>query len=156
MTYFYVKQFAVLSPEVLKRHRAALSPRILELVYTAWEMAPFAADLGWHGPPFRWNSERRTLIRAEIDALMFRLYGIDRSDVSHILDTFEVLQKNDGRRWGEYRTKRLILERYDAMAETDRLGVGQPYRTLLSPPPAHPSIAHDLSSRPDWCPDIDH
>ena len=37
--------------------------------------------------------------------------------------------------FGEFRTKRLILERYDAMAEAIRTGV--PYQTILDPPPGH-------------------
>ena len=123
---------------------------MLELSYTAWDMAPFGADLGWQGPPFRWDEERRAHIRAEIDALMFRLYELDRSDVEYILDTFERVGKNDTKQWGEYRTKRLILERYDAMVEADRSG--QPYRTVLDPPPADPSVAHDWSTQPDWYP----
>ena len=81
---------------------------------------------------------------------MFRLYGIDRPDVNYILDTFERIGKNDVKQWGEYRTKRLILERYDTMVETDRSG--QPYQTVLDPPPADPSVAHDWSTRPDWYP----
>ena len=150
MTYFYVKQFATPEPGILKRHRAALVPRLLELGYTAWDMAPFAADLGWHGPPFHWDTDRRTHIRSEIDALMFRLYGIDSSDVGYILDTFEVLQKKDLRRWGEYRTKRLTLERFDAMEQADH--DGHPYRTALDPPPADPSVAHDRATTPEWYP----
>ena len=29
------------------------SPRVLELTYTAIDLAPFARDLGYTGPPFR-------------------------------------------------------------------------------------------------------
>ena len=99
-------------------------------------------------PAFRWDAQRRALIRAELDALMFRLYGIDRADADYILDTFAVLQKDDLKRWGEYRTKRLTLERYNVMVEADRSG--QPYQTILDPPPADPAVAHDWSTRPDW------
>ena len=148
MSYFYVRQLAVPSPDTLRAHQSFVEQRILELCYTAWDMAPFGGDLGWDGPPFRWDAQRRALIRAELDALMFRLYGIDRADADYILDTFAVLQKDDLKGWGEYRTKRLTLERYDAMVEADRSG--QPYQTVLDPPPAHPSVAHDWSTQPDW------
>ena len=40
----------------------------------------------------------------------------------------------------EYRTKRVILEIYDAMAEATRTGA--PYATRLDPPPADPRVAH--------------
>lgn len=38
------------------------------------------------------------------------------------------------------RTKRAILEVYDAMAEAMRMG--RAYQTIVSPPPADPSVAH--------------
>lgn len=41
---------------------------------------------------------------------------------------------------GDYRTKRVILEIYDAMLEAIR--TGQPYQTRLEPPPADPRVAH--------------
>lgn len=135
MTFFYVKQVPMLKPDLLRQHSEFLVPRVLELCYTAWDMSGFATSLGWDGPPFRWDSVRRALIRAEIDALMFRLYGVARSDsdVNYIMDTFEALRKNEKKRWGDYRTKQLILERYDAMVEADNRG--QPYQTILDPPP---------------------
>ena len=148
LNFFYMKQLAVLPPGRLGQYEAFIESRVLELCYTAWDMAPFGGDLGWDGPPFRWDAQRRALIRAELDALMFRLYGIDRADADYILDTFAVLQKDDLKRWGEYRTKRLTLERYNAMVEADRKG--QPYQTILDPPPADPAVAHDWSTRPDW------
>jgi hypothetical protein len=51
-----------------------LLPRVLELTYTAWDLEPFAQDCGWSGPPFRWDEERRFLLRCELDAAFFRLY----------------------------------------------------------------------------------
>ena len=48
--------------------------RVLELSYTAWDLKPFAADCGWDGPPFRWDDERRLLLRCELDAAFFHLY----------------------------------------------------------------------------------
>lgn len=48
--------------------------RCIELIYTAWDLEPFAKDVGWDGPPFRWDEERRFLLRCELDAAMFHLY----------------------------------------------------------------------------------
>ena len=45
----------------------------------------------------------------------------------------------------EYRTRRVILERYDALAAASTSG--KPYQTVLSPPPADPSVA-DPDTRP--------
>jgi hypothetical protein len=54
--------------------REWLVPRVLELTYTAWDLQPFAKDCGYHGPPFKWNEDRRFVLRCEIDALFFHLY----------------------------------------------------------------------------------
>ena len=51
-----------------------ISSRVLELTYTAWDLETFAQDCGWSGPPFRWDEERRFLLRCELDAAFFHLY----------------------------------------------------------------------------------
>lgn len=48
---------------------------------------PFASDCGYEGPPFRWDPERRFLLRAELDAAFFHLYGLSRDAADYILDT---------------------------------------------------------------------
>jgi hypothetical protein len=80
------------------------------------------------------------LIRCELDALYFQLYGISRDDASYILDSFPIVHRKDEQQYGEHRTKRVILEIYDAMAEAERAGI--PYQTRLDPPPADPRVAH--------------
>jgi hypothetical protein len=115
-------------------------PRVLELTYTAWDLEPFAKDCGYDGPSFRWDENRRFLLRCELDAAYFHLYGIARDDVDYIMETFPIVKRKDAQKYGEYRTKRVILEIYDAMA--DAMHTGKPYSTLLDPPPADPRVAH--------------
>jgi hypothetical protein len=110
------------------------------LTYIAWDLEPFARDVGYDGPPFRWEPGRRSLLRAELDAAFFHLYSISHGDADYILDSFPIVRKNDEKAYGEYRTKRVILEIYDAMAEATR--TGKPYQTRLDPPPADWSVAH--------------
>lgn len=117
-----------------------LLPRVLELTYTAWDLEPFAHDVGHEGPPFRWDPERRFLLRAELDAAFFHLYGIEKADVDYIMETFPIVRRKDEKGHGEYRTKRVILEIYDEMADSAR--TGKPYQTRLDPPPADPRVAH--------------
>lgn len=149
MSSFIIEQLPILPPTTY----AAPSPwqsatvlldfivgRVVELTYTAWDLEPFAQDLGYDSPPFRWDPTRRFLLRAELDAAFFHLYGLSREDTDYILDTFPIVQKNDVKAHGEYRTKRVILEIYDGMAEATRSGV--PYVTRLDPPPADPRVAH--------------
>ena len=138
MTQFIWKQLPVPTPATLEPHLDCIVPRVLELVYTAYEMTPFARDLGDDGEPFRWDEDRRAQLRAELDAFFFRLYGIDdRDDVDYILETFQTetggLKHNEIRDHGEYRTKRLVLTEYDRMAAAEASGV--PYESPLPKPP---------------------
>ncbi len=107
----------------------------MELSYITYDMEPFARDLGDEGAPFRWDEERRALLRAELDAAYFHLYVIGRDDADYIMETFPIVRRRDEERFGEYRTKRLILEIYDSMADVIRTGA--PYQTVLDPPPGH-------------------
>ena len=178
LSYFIIKQLPVLQPTTYSApcpwsndSTAFLIwflPRTLELTYTAWDLAPFAQDCGWSGPPFRWDEERRFLLRCELDAAFFHLYmpadingnwrPVDgetaadlarlnasfptpRDAAAYIMDTFPVVRRRDEAKYnGDYRTKRVILEIYDALAESIR--TGQPYQTRLDPPPADSRCCH--------------
>jgi hypothetical protein len=89
LTYGYLNQLPVLPPAKYRHGcpwaergqvRDWLLPRVLELTYTAWDLEPFAKDLGYTGPPFRWDESRRFLLRCELDAAFFHLYGIGREE----------------------------------------------------------------------------
>lgn len=110
-----------------------LAERVLELSFTSWDIAPFARCLGDDGPPFQWDSDRRSLLRAELDAAFFHLYDVSREDAEYIIDTFPIVRRKDEVKYGEYRTKRLIIEMYDTMAEAAR--TGKSYQTILDPSP---------------------
>ena len=153
MNYFILKQLPVLPPTAYDQPAPWdpastlaqwISPRVLELTYTARDLQGFGRDLDWDGPPFRWDPERRCLLRTELDTAFFHLYGLHRDDVAHVLDTFPIVRRNDERSYGEYRTKRFILECFDAMAKATISG--ETYRTGLVPPPADPSVAHSSQS----------
>ena len=83
----------------------------------------------------------------KLDAAYFHLYGIARDDVDYIMDTFPIVKRKDEAAHGEYRTKRVILEIYDAMQQA--IKTGQPYQTLLDPPPADPRVAHPPKNESD-------
>ncbi|MFN0085843.1 MAG: Eco57I restriction-modification methylase domain-containing protein, partial [Blastocatellia bacterium] len=144
LKYFTMRQLPVLPPSTYKQlcpwYLAQslcewIPPRVLELTYTAYDLRGFAEDCGYTGEPFRWDEARRFLLRCELDAAYFHLYGIGREDVDYILDTFPIVQRDDVKAHGEYRTKRVIMEIYDAM--TEAIATGAPYRTRLEPPPAN-------------------
>jgi hypothetical protein len=110
-----------------KKNLSLIVPRVLELIYTSRSLAPFARDLGYNGPPFAWNEDRRALLRAELDAFYARAYGLTRDQLRYVLDpadvrgtdypseTFRVLKSNEIARYREYRTARLVLDAWDRM-----------------------------------------
>jgi hypothetical protein len=117
-----------------------IKQRFIELTFTAYDLMPFAHDLGYDAPPFLWDINRRFLICCELDAAFFHLYNITREDVDYIMDTFPIVKRKDEEKHGEYRTKRVILEIYEEMAKA--IQTGQPYQTSLDPPPGDPRAAH--------------
>jgi hypothetical protein len=165
LTYFYFKQFPLPSSAF---YSAAtpwqpestvaewLLPRVLELTYTSWDLEPFAKDCGYAGPPFVWDDDRRSRLRAELDAAFFHLYlgtpeewnstasdalkshlPAPRDAVSHILETFPIVKKKDLESFGTFRTKHTILSIYDDLANASS-----------RPPPNHnpPSTSHLTTS----------
>ena len=89
---------------------------VLELTYTAHDMAPFARDMGHVDaagdvlPPFIWNEERRLHLRAKLDALYFILYGVfdpadtpqSRDDIRYIYSTFPIVERQEIAAHGSY------------------------------------------------------
>ena len=128
LKYNVFKQLPILPPSAYSEADIAfIVPRVLELTYTSHSMAPFARDLGYDGPPFAWDEDRRAHLRAELDAWYALAYGLTRDELRYVLDpkdvmgadypseTFRVLQKNEIAKHGEYRTQRLVLAAYDAL-----------------------------------------
>ena len=154
MTYNFVEQLAVLRPS---EFRAAASwdgsqtvdewlrPRIEELVATAADLAIFGREPE-ETRAFRWDRTRREILRAELDGAFFHLYRIERPDVDYIMDTFSIVKRKDMAEHGLYRTKELILAVYDRMSNA--IDTGEPYQTILDPPPAHPSLCLNPGSTP--------
>lgn len=128
MNFYVVEQLPVLNPETYdqvtswsgnKPLRDWMRDRVVELVFTASDLAGFAEDCGFSGTAFTWNEERRLRLRCELDAAFFRLYGIKLNDLRYIMDTFRMVREKDEERFGEYLTKRLIVEHYEAMSRSD-------------------------------------
>lgn len=82
---------------------------------------------GFPYPPFKWNDARRSVLRSDLDARFAKLYGLNRDELRYILDpqdvygsdfpseTFRVLKDKELREFGEYRTRRLVLEAWDQL-----------------------------------------
>lgn len=134
LNFFIAKQFAIIPPDYYKLNELDfITPRVMELVYTSESMRPFAQDIGYEGPSFAWNPERRAVLRAELDAYYAHLYGLTRDELRYILDpaevygedypseTFRVLKQNEIGQFGEYRTQRLVLQAWDRLVAEGRI-----------------------------------
>ena len=125
LTWYTVEQLPVIAPEAYDRRfgektaREIVRDHVLRLSYTAHDMAPFARDLGYDGPPFIWNEEERRHLRARLDALYFHLYGLSKDDADYILGTFPIVQRQDEAAFGHYRTRALVLAYMNALAAGD-------------------------------------
>ena len=97
---------------------------VLELTYTAHDMAPFARDMGYVNkagrvkPPFTWDEARRLHLRAKLDAVFFHLYGVtDRDDIRYIYSTFPIVERKEKATYGGvYRSRELCLAYMNALA----------------------------------------
>jgi hypothetical protein len=137
LTYTYLEQLPVLAPDAYEKPVSWLGgqaplalwvkDRVLELTYNSYEMAPWAQHLGDDGPPFVWDEDRRFVMRAELDAAYFHLYGIQRDDLLLVLDSFRAFRNRTPDLF--HATNAEITRVYDAMAK----GV---YTTELTPRPA--------------------
>jgi Eco57I restriction-modification methylase len=148
--YYLMKQLPVLAPHTYDQPTPWeggswladwIEKRVLELTYTAWDMEPFARDLGDDRPPFVWDEKRRFAIRAELDAAYFHLYGVEADDVDYIMDAFPTVNKRDAGR-----TKREILGIFKEMA--DAIDTGVPYRSALDPAPGR-GARHPARQKPE-------
>ncbi len=130
LNFFIAKQLPVLPPaKYTLSELDFIVSRVLELTYTSEYLRQWAEALDYQGDPFPWNPERRAQLRAELDAYYAILYGLTRDELRYILDpadvygddypseTFRVLKNNEMREFGEYRTRRLVLEAWDRLAE---------------------------------------
>ena len=125
LNWFIVEQLPVISPADYDRRFGDITARdlirdhVLRLTYTSHDMAPFARDLGYDGPPFIWDEEERRHLRARLDALYFHLYGLSREDAEYVLSTFPIVQREDKAAFGRYRTRDLILSYMNALDAGD-------------------------------------
>ncbi|MCF6473867.1 SAM-dependent DNA methyltransferase [Nonomuraea sp. MG754425] len=146
MAKFIWQQLPTPTPDIISVHTSFIVRRVLELVYTAYDMTGLARDLGDSDEPFQWDEERRAQIRAELDAYFFHLYAINRSNVDYIMESFQSetggLKNNEIAKYGTYRTKNLVLAEYDRMAaagvslETPLID-GENFVSTLIPAPGH-------------------
>lgn len=116
LNFFLLNQLPVFARSNMLGQDDEIVTRALELTFTHHSLIPFARELGYDGPPFPWDEDRRALLRAELNAIFTHLYGLTEDELAYILDTFPIVRKQDEARYGEYRTARLVLDAYRRFA----------------------------------------
>lgn len=137
MSIFIVKQFPMVAPNQIPTNvQFEIVQRVSELCYFNHDLDGWAEELYnelteeqrqvlpqlGQKQPFIFNPDRRAVLQAELDAIIGHLYGLNTEDMRYILDpedvcgpgcineTFRVLKDNEIRQYGEYRTKRLVMD----------------------------------------------
>jgi hypothetical protein len=124
MNFFLLQQLPVLPPTFYAPADVAyVASRVASLVNVADDLrVPCAAP--WESAV---DDARRAQLRAELDAWFARAYGLTRDELRYILDpqdvygpdfpgeTFRVLKEKELARFGEYRTRRLVLDAWDRL-----------------------------------------
>lgn len=130
LSWYIFEQLPVIPPERLEMKRFGsksageiMRQAVLELTYTAHDIAPFARDMGYVDgtgqvkPPFIWDEEHRLHLRAKLDAVFFHLYDItDRDDIRYIYSTFPIIEREEIATYGKYRSCELCLAYMNALA----------------------------------------
>lgn len=146
MSTYIVKQFPILPFDTIPEGlRWEITRRVAELTYFNHDLDGWAEELYdeltdeqqlelpqlGEKKPFIYDPERRAVLQAELDAIIGHLYGLNTEDMRYILDpedvcgpgcineTFRVLKSNEIRQYGEYRTKRLVMEAWERMGYND-------------------------------------
>jgi len=153
LKYFTMRQLPVPAPDTAGRDAPWcrgqsiadwIVGRVVWLTDSADDMRGWVDELGAAGS-IQSRLGPREAVRAELDAGLFHLYGVERDDVEYILDTFPIVKRKDEAEFGEYRTKQLILENYDCMQEC--IENGTEFVSMLDPAPGfgprHPERSGD-------------
>ena len=130
---FIFKQLPVLPPTAYSdsdikyiKERVAKLTRNNDEISEAWLNETDSAIFQFHPPKVRLQ------LRSELDAYFAHLYGLTRDDLRYILDpsdvvgeefhsvTFPRLKRNEISVYGEFLTRRLVLEAYDELSKTER------------------------------------
>lgn len=137
MAFFIMKQMPFPTPDQISDNiKWEMAKRVIELSYFNHDMDAWAEEL-WEEmtdeqrneipnigkkEPFIFDPDRRAVLQAELDAIVAHLYGLTTDELRYILDpedicgpgcineTFRVLKERELREYGEYRTRRLVLD----------------------------------------------
>jgi len=127
LNFYILKQLPLPKPGRLMSMKAEILERIISLTATPSVLEGMCHALEVELPGFEWDETKRAVQQAELDAIYANLYGIDRDKLAFILDpsevfaegsnseTFRILKEKEISEFGEFRTRRLVLEAWDRL-----------------------------------------
>ncbi len=122
LNYYILEQLPIFPPTKYSKDLIdEIVKRVVELTYTSNHLESFAKDCNCIIGPFKWNPEKRAKLQAELDAIFFLLYKIEKNDIEYILNVLNVLKEHELDKFTEYKTKRLILKAYDKFSKQKEL-----------------------------------
>jgi hypothetical protein len=128
-TLYILKQLPMPDPQTISKKTVNLQgktepldefliQRGVDLLWTSHSLDPLGKTLKSRDKPITWDPEERLQWRAEIEAAVAKLYGINRNEFEYILDDFDILQEQEKEKYGYYRSKEEALEKFDSIELT--------------------------------------
>jgi hypothetical protein len=119
---YIIKQLPIPSPERFENiyfgNESAtklVRDHAIKLVYSGVELREFAEQAGYDCDPFDFmepgDTERQEL-RYKLEALMWRVYGLEEADFESVFDSFEQIKSKDIKNYGYYRTRDRIKDEF--------------------------------------------
>jgi hypothetical protein len=137
----YFQQLPVIPPTAFRPEDLEKICNIIgQLTFTASDLSHVAGEFGVGVQRSAVADDDRALLRGELDAYYAHLYSLTRDELRYILDpkdvfgegfpseTFRVLKEREEKEFGEYRTRRLVLEAFDKLADSPRFRDEMPKR----------------------------
>ncbi|WP_416841816.1 Eco57I restriction-modification methylase domain-containing protein [Haloferax sp. DFSO52] len=124
VSYYILKQLPMPTPQYLSNHQADVGGRKrnladylidqgLKLLWTSHSLDGLGEEFPLHDGPFEWNSDQRREIRAELDAVIAKAYGLSKDEFEQLIDSFEILHKLEVNEHGYNKRKQMCLEHFD-------------------------------------------
>lgn len=137
----YFQQLPVIPPTAFRPEDLEKICNIIgQLTFTASDLSHVAGEFGVDVQRSAVADDDKALLRGELDAYYAHLYRLTRDELRYILDpkdvfgegfpseTFRVLKEREEKEFGEYRTRRLVLEAFDKLADSPRFRDEMPKR----------------------------
>lgn len=121
---YVVKQLPILQPQTYEEvcawntdctYAEWFFPRCRYLFDSTTSMHNCLSEFDLNGLEPSWNEEERFMVKCEIDAAFFHLYGLRKDSVEYILESFTGVKNGDLQLYNDYRTKRIILAMFNSM-----------------------------------------